>query len=150
MTSSDQGRPVAILLVDDNETDVLLAREALEQAKVHNEVHVVSDGAQALEFLRRQGPYAKAQRPDLVLLDLNLPVKDGREVLAEMKADPLLVSIPVVIMTTSHAESDIAQAYGLHANCYVVKPLDFARFAEVVRSINQFWFTVVALPATGN
>ena len=139
-------RPVDILLVEDSPTDVFLAREALEQAKVLNTLHVVSDGVEAMDYLHRRGPYAGAVRPDLVLLDLNLPRKDGREVLAEIKADAGLKRIPVVVLTTSKAEEDILRAYGLHANCYVAKPVDFDRFAEVVKAIESFWFTIVSLP----
>ncbi len=139
-------KPIDILLVEDSPTDVLLAQEALEQAKMLNTLHVVSDGVEAMEFLRREAPFEEAVRPDLILLDLNLPRKDGREVLAEVKADPQLMRIPVVVLTTSQAEEDIAKAYGLHANCYISKPVDFERFSEVVRAIESFWFTVVSLP----
>lgn len=139
-------RPIDILLVEDSPTDVLLAQEALEQARVLNTLHVVSDGVQAMDYLRRQTPFEDAVRPDLILLDLNLPRKDGREVLAEVKADPLLKRIPVVVLTTSQDEQDIFKAYGLHANCYVSKPVDFERFTEVVRAIESFWFTVASLP----
>jgi len=132
--------------VEDSPTDVLLAREALEHAKVLNTLHVVDDGVEALEFLRARGKYSGAARPDLVLLDLNLPRKDGREVLAEIKADPSLKLIPVVVLTTSKAEEDILRAYGLHANCYVTKPVDFDQFTNVVKAIENFWFTVVSLP----
>ncbi|HEX9996634.1 MAG TPA: response regulator [Abditibacterium sp.] len=141
-------RPVDILLVEDSPTDVLLAKEALGQAQVINNLHVVSDGIEAMQYLRRQAPFDDAVRPDLVLLDLNLPRKDGREVLAEIKADIDLRTIPVVVLTTSKAEEDISRAYGLHANCYVAKPVDFERFSEVVRAIENFWFTVVSLPRT--
>lgn len=140
------GKPIEILMVEDSPTDVLLTREALEYAKVLNHLHVVEDGVQAMAFLRRQGPYAHAPRPGLILLDLNLPRKDGREVLAEIKTDEDLKVIPVVALTTSKAEEEILKAYKLHVNCYVTKPVDFANFAEVVRSIQQFWFTVVTLP----
>lgn len=141
-----QAKVIDILLVEDSPTDVLLAREALEHAKVLNTLHVVSDGVEAMEFLRRRGRFAEAVRPDLILLDLNLPRKDGREVLAEIKEDDDLKRIPVVVLTTSQDESDIHQVYGLHANCYVSKPVDFERFTEVVRAIENFWFTVVSLP----
>ena len=140
-----RSRPIEILLVDDNPTDVLLAEEALEHVQIFNNLHVAKDGVQALAFLRREGGHAHAARPDLILLDLNMPRKDGREVLAEIKADEALKRIPVVILTTSRAEEDIFKAYGLHANCYIVKPVDFDQFAEVVRSIEHFWFTVVTL-----
>jgi len=141
-----EGRRVEILLVEDSPTDVLLTQEALRHHKVLNQLHVAQDGVEALAFLRRQGPYAEAPRPDLILLDLNLPRKDGREVLAEIKEEEAFKRIPVVVLTTSRAEEDILRSYGLHANCYITKPVDFSRFAEVVRSIEDFWFTVVALP----
>lgn len=139
-------RPVEILLVEDSPTDVLLAQEALERAKVLNQLHVVSDGVEALEFLMRRGKYVEALRPDLILLDLNLPRKDGREVLEEIKQDESLRLIPVVVLTTSKAEEDILRAYGLHANCYVTKPVDFDQFTNVVKAIENFWFTIVSLP----
>ena len=139
-------RPVEILLVEDSPTDVLLAQEALEHAKVLNNLHYVPDGVEALNYLRRQPPYADAVVPDLILLDLNLPRKDGREVLAEIKNDEELKRIPVVVLTTSKAEEDIHRAYGLHANCYITKPVDFDQFANVVKAIESFWFTIVTLP----
>jgi chemotaxis family two-component system response regulator Rcp1 len=138
--------PAEILLVEDSPSDVLMAREALRNAKVLNNLQVVEDGVEAMAFLRQQGAYATKPRPHLVLLDLNLPKKNGQEVLREIKADPILKVIPVVVLTTSKAEEDVLKAYGLHANCYVTKPVDFAAFAMVVRSIEQFWFTVVTLP----
>ncbi len=140
------GQPIEILMVEDNPGDVRLAQEALREAKVRNHIHVLTDGVEALAYLRRQGRYANASRPDVILLDLNLPKKDGREVLAEIKADENLKLIPVVVLTTSQAEEDVFKAYGLHANCYVTKPMDFSRFADVVRTIQEFWFTVVTLP----
>ncbi|MDQ3812824.1 MAG: response regulator [Armatimonadota bacterium] len=146
MRLQGNGRPIEILLVEDSPSDVLLAEEALEHAKVNNNLQVVTDGVEALAFLRREGQYADAPRPDLILLDLNLPRKDGREVLAEIKAEPSLKHIPVVILTTSQAEEDVLKAYGLHANCYIVKPVDFNQFADVVKHIEHFWFTVVTLP----
>jgi two-component system response regulator len=133
-------------MVEDSPTDVLITEEALEQAKVRNHLHVVEDGVQAMAFLHQEDPYTQVPRPDLILLDLNLPRKDGREVLAEIKADERLKTIPVVILTTSRAEEDVLRAYGLHANCYITKPVDFTRFMEVVRAIENFWFTVVTLP----
>ncbi len=136
------------MLVEDSPTDVLLAQEALEQARLLNTLHVVSDGVEAMQFLRREAPYNDAVRPDLILLDLNLPRKDGREVLQEIKNDPVLKRIPVVVLTTSKAEEDILNAYGLHANCYVSKPVDFEQFTNVVRAIESFWFSVVLLPKT--
>jgi chemotaxis family two-component system response regulator Rcp1 len=139
-------KPIDILLVEDSPTDVLLAQEALDHAKVLNNLHVVQDGVEAMSFLRCEGKYSEAPRPDLILLDLNLPRKDGREVLQEIKGDDVLKRIPVVVLTTSKAEEDIFRAYGLHANCYVTKPVDFNQFTEVVRAIENFWFTVVSLP----
>lgn len=142
--------PINILMVEDNEGDVFLTREAFREAKVHNSLAVVSDGVEAIDYLRRRGKYAQAPRPDLILLDLNLPRMDGREVLAEIKPDPELGTIPVVVLTSSAAEADIVKAYGLHANCYVVKPVDFRTLIEVVGAIRQFWFTVVKLPPNAN
>ena len=139
-------RPAEVLLVEDNPGDARLTLEALKEGKVLNRVSVVPDGVEAMAFLRRQGPYADVPRPDLILLDLNLPKKDGREVLAEIKADPGLKRIPVVILTTSQAEEDIARTYDLHANCYVTKPVDLDKFLEVVRSIEDFWLAFVQLP----
>ncbi|MDQ2732388.1 MAG: response regulator [Armatimonadota bacterium] len=150
MNAVTQTRPIEILLVEDSSTDVLLAREALEHAKVHNQLHVVKDGVEAMAFLRKEGVYADVPRPDLVLLDLNMPRKDGREVLAEVKADEHLRSIPVVVLTTSQAQEDVLKAYGLHANCYISKPVDFEQFTNVIRAIDQFWFTVVKLPTAGD
>ena len=146
MTAQQSNKPIEILLVEDSPSDAALAKEALIEAKVHNNLHHVADGIEALEFLRREGKHAKAPRPGLILLDLNLPRKDGREVLAEIKADPHLAAIPVVVLTTSQSEQDILRMYNLHANCYITKPVDFAQFAQVVKSINDFWFTVVQLP----
>jgi two-component system, chemotaxis family, response regulator Rcp1 len=145
-TGVDMGRPIDILLVEDNPGDVDLAREGLEEGKVRNQLHVVGDGEAALAFLRRQAPYADAPRPDVILLDLNLPRKDGREVLAEIKADEELKLIPVVVLTTSEAEQDIVRSYKLHANCYVTKPLDLDQFVTVVKSIEDFWLAIVKLP----
>jgi two-component system, chemotaxis family, response regulator Rcp1 len=139
-------RPIDILLVEDNPGDVDLTKEALADAKVSNRLHVVDDGAKAIDFLFKKGAYADAPRPDIILLDLNLPKKDGRQVLAEIKADPCLTKIPVVILTTSQAEEDILRSYQLHANCYVTKPVDFKQFLKVVKSIEEFWLTVVKLP----
>jgi two-component system response regulator len=142
----NKNKPITILMAEDNATDVMITKEALVHAKLLNTLHVVSDGIEAMDFLHRRGKYPKAPRPDLILLDLNMPRKNGQEVLAEIKADDKLKFIPVVILTTSKAEEDVLKAYGLHANCYVVKPVDFEVFAEVVRSIEQFWFSVVRLP----
>jgi two-component system, chemotaxis family, response regulator Rcp1 len=139
-------QPVEILLVEDNPGDVDLTKEALERAKVANRLQVVEDGAEALDFLFRRGAYADACRPDIILLDLNLPKKDGREVLSEIKADQELADIPVVVLTTSQAEEDIVRAYRLHANCYITKPVDFRQFLRVVEAIEDFWLTVVKLP----
>jgi CheY-like chemotaxis protein len=141
------GEPIRILLVEDNPGDARLTTEALNEAKVRNQVTVVEDGEEAMAFLRRAGRHADAQRPDIILLDLNLPKKDGREVLAEIKQDPDLKRIPVVIMTTSAAEEDIVRSYNLHANCYVTKPVDLDQFAKVVRSLDDFWLTIVRLPS---
>ncbi|MDO8541425.1 MAG: response regulator [Opitutaceae bacterium] len=141
-----KNKPITILMAEDNATDVMLTKEALAHAKLLNSLHVVDDGIEALDFLYRRGKYTTAPRPDLILLDLNMPRKNGQEVLAEIKADPKLKHIPVVILTTSKAEEDVVKAYGLYANCYVIKPVDFDVFAEVVRSIQQFWFSVVTLP----
>ena len=141
-----ESRPIEVLLVEDNPGDVRLTREALKEGKVRNNLSVAPDGVEALAYLRRQGRYADAKRPDLILLDLNLPRKDGREVLGEIKADPALRTIPVVILTTSEAERDISGAYALHANCYITKPVDLDQFITVVKSIEDFWFTIVKLP----
>jgi CheY-like chemotaxis protein len=138
--------PIEILLVEDNPGDVDLTREALEEAKVSNRLHVMEDGAKALDFLHKRGDYAAAPRPDLILLDLNLPKKDGRQVLAEIKSITELAQIPVVILTTSDADEDILRAYQLHANCYVTKPVNFAQFLKVIKTIEDFWLTVVKLP----
>ena len=141
------GRPIEILLVEDNPGDVRLTQEALDEAKVINNLSVVDNGVDALAFLRQEGKHASAVRPDLILLDLNLPKKDGRAVLAEVKEDSNLKRIPVVILTTSRAEEDIIRSYNLHANCYVTKPVDLDQFIKVVKSIEQFWFSVVMLPS---
>jgi two-component system, chemotaxis family, response regulator Rcp1 len=143
---ADKARPVEILLVEDNPGDVRLAEEALRDAKMSNNLNVASDGVEALAYLRREGRHANAPRPDLVLLDLNLPKKDGREVLGEVKLDPDLRTIPIVVLTTSDADADVVRSYQLHANAYVRKPVDFDAFIEVVRSIEDFWFSVVKLP----
>jgi two-component system, chemotaxis family, response regulator Rcp1 len=137
---------VEILLVEDNPGDVRLTTEALKEAKVRNAVHVVSDGEAAIAFLRKQPPFEDAVRPDIVLLDLNLPKLSGREVLADIKADEDLRRIPVVILTTSAAEQDILETYNLHANCYITKPVDLDKFIEVVKQIEDFWLTIVRLP----
>ena len=146
MSTRGDARPIEVLLVEDNPGDVRLTREALKDGKVSNNLSVAPDGVEALRFLRREGAYAEAPRPDVVLLDLNLPKKDGRQVLQEMKADPSLRTIPVVILTSSEAERDIAGAYELQANCYITKPVDLDQFITVVRSIEDFWFSIVKLP----
>ena len=138
--------PVEILLVEDNLGDARLTREALKEGKVYNNLHWVKDGVEALEFLHRKGKYAGSPRPDIILLDLNLPKKDGREVLQDIKNDEKLKRIPVVILTTSKAEEDVLKSYNLHANCYVTKPVDLEQFIVVVKSIDMFWLTVVTLP----
>jgi CheY-like chemotaxis protein len=138
--------PIEVLLVEDDPGDVLMTQEAFEEHKVRNNLAVVNDGAEALAYLRQEGQYADAARPDLVLLDLNLPRRDGREVLAEIKSDPELRQIPVVVLTTSQADEDIARSYQLHANAYVTKPVDFERFITVVRQIDEFFVSVVKLP----
>lgn len=143
-----RARPVEILLVEDNPGDVRLTREALKKGHLWSRLAVVQDGMEALDYLRRTAPFQNATTPDLILLDLNLPKKDGREVLAEIKADETLRLIPVVVLTTSRAEEDILRSYKLHANCYITKPVDFGQFASVVQSIEDFWFTVVKLPTT--
>jgi len=137
---------VEILLVEDNPGDVRLTKEALREGKVSNSLHTVMDGEEAMAFLRKEGRYTDAPRPDLILLDLNLPKKDGREVLAEIKDDDDLKSIPVVVLTTSQAEEDVARTYNLHANCYITKPVDLEQFLNVVHSIEKFWLSVVKLP----
>ena len=135
-----------ILLVEDNPGDVRLTKEALKDAKVLNEIYVAKDGIEAMEFLNKKGLFAKAPTPDLILLDLNLPKKDGREVLAEVKKDPKLKHIPVVILTTSKADEDIIKTYNLHANAYITKPVDLNRFVEIIHALEEFWFTIVKLP----
>ena len=146
MASRQQGRPIEILLIEDNPGDIRLTQEALRDNKVRNNMAVARDGAEALALLRREGQYADSPRPDLILLDLNLPKIDGREVLRRIKDDKKLRPIPVVILTTSRDEQDVLKAYGLHANCYVAKPVELEQFMEVVRSIEGFWLTVVTLP----
>jgi CheY-like chemotaxis protein len=139
-------RSIDILLVEDNPGDARLAKEALAESKIKNNLHFVGDGEEASDFLFRKGKFENAPRPDLILLDLNLPKKDGRELLAEIKNDPHLKRIPVVILTTSKAEEDIIKTYNLHANCYITKPLDLDQFMKVVKSIEEFWLTIVRLP----
>jgi two-component system, chemotaxis family, response regulator Rcp1 len=146
-TPSGASRSIEILLVEDNPGDVRLTREALREGKVRNNLHVAQDGVEALRFLRREGEHADAVRPDLILLDLNLPKKDGRQVLEEIKNDPELRTIPVVVLTSSQAEQDICRAYDLYANAYVTKPVNLDQFITVVRSIESFWLTIVKLPS---
>jgi two-component system, chemotaxis family, response regulator Rcp1 len=148
MSDLSAARPIEILLIEDSPADVRLTREALRDAKVRNNLHVVGDGDEAMEFLEQRDRHAAAIRPDLILLDLNLPRKSGREVLEEVKRHPELRRIPVVVLTTSQAEEDIMRSYDLHANCYIQKPVDLDRFITVVRSIEDFWLTIVKLPAT--
>jgi CheY-like chemotaxis protein len=146
MRDAIDGRPVEILLIEDNPGDVELAREGLRECKIRNNLHAVGDGVEASAFLHRKGAYASRPRPDLIILDLNLPKRDGRDLLKEIKEDEELKRIPVVILTTSAAEEDILRSYSLHANCYVTKPLGLDQFLQVVRSIETFWFTIVQLP----
>ncbi len=146
-TGAEMGRPIEILLVEDSPSDAELTREALHEGRVINNLQVVQDGEQALAFLRRQDKYGDAPRPDLILLDLNLPKKDGREVLAEIKSDDNLKCIPVVVLTTSKDESDVMAAYGRFANCYITKPVDLEQFIDVVRSVDNFWLNIVTLPS---
>jgi len=141
------GSPIEILLVEDNPGDVRLTQEALKEGKVRNHLSLVDDGAKAIDFLFRRGPYAGATRPDLILLDLNLPKMDGREVLRQIKAEPALRSIPIVVLTTSQADEDVVKAYDLHVNCYITKPIDLPQFLNVVKAIEDFWLTIVKLPA---
>lgn len=150
MNSHGTAKPIEILLVEDNPGDVRLTVEALKEGKVLNHLSVVGDGVEAMVFLRRTGPCASAPRPDLILLDLNLPKKDGREVLAMIKADERLHRIPIIVLTTSEAEEDILRAYNLNANCYISKPVDLDQFIKVVRSIQDFWLTIVKLPPDGS
>ena len=146
MSNGNFVQPIEILLVEDNPADVRLTTEALKEEKIYNNLHVVTDGVEAIAFLRREGKYAKAVRPDLILLDLNLPKKDGREVLEEIKIDGELKAIPIVVLTGSKSEEDILKSYHLHANCYITKPVDLDQFMKVIKSIQQFWLTIVKLP----
>ena len=145
----ERNGPIEILLVEDNPGDVRLTKEALKEGKVYSNLHTVKDGVEAMEFLRRGGKYRSVPRPDIILLDLNLPKKDGREVLQEIKTDGELKRIPVVVLTTSKAEEDVLRTYDLHANCYVTKPVDLEKFMVVVQTIDSFWPTVVTLPPNG-
>ena len=145
----ERNGPIEILLVEDNPGDVRLTKEALKEGKVYSNLHTVKDGVEAMEYLRREGKYSSVLRPDIILLDLNLPRKDGREVLEEIKRDEKLKRIPVVVLTTSKAEEDVLRTYNLHANCYVTKPVDLEKFMVVVKTIDSFWLTVVTLPPNG-
>jgi CheY-like chemotaxis protein len=146
MQASSGQRPVRILLVEDNPGDVRLTREALKETRIFTDLHVVSDGVEALDFLRRRGPFQNAPRPDIILLDLNLPRRSGREVLVDVKSDPELRRIPVMILSTSQAEMDVQFSYDHHANCYIRKPMEFEHFFEIVQAIERFWCSVVSLP----
>lgn len=146
MDTENSGKPIEILLVEDNPGDARLALESFKESSIHNELHWAADGLEAMKFLRRQGGYANAPRADLILLDLNMPKMDGRKVLAEIKSDDNLKRIPVVVLTISRAEEDILKTYNLHANCYVTKPLDLDQFLKVIKSIEDFWMTIVRLP----
>ena len=149
MNAAQTGRSINILLVEDNPGDVRLAQEGMKESKMLNKMHVVKDGVEAMAFLRHEGPYSDAPQPDLILLDLNLPKKDGRVVLTEIKSDEDLKRIPVVILTTSRSEEDILKTYDHHANCYITKPIDFDQFMNVVNSIDTFWLNIVMLPPSG-
>jgi CheY-like chemotaxis protein len=146
---NNNSETIDILLVEDNPGDIDLTREALEEAKVLNRLHVVEDGEQALDFVFRRGPFANAPRPDLILLDLNLPKRDGREVLEEIRTAAEVTEIPIVILTSSQAEEDIVRAYRLHANCYITKPVNFVQFLKIIHAIEDFWLTIVKLPGGG-
>lgn len=146
MNATNNQTPIEILLVEDNPGDARLAKEALKDSKLLNNIHHVIDGEQAIQFMRKEGDYQDAVRPDIVLLDLNLPRKDGREVLADIKNDPDLQTIPVVVLTTSEAEQDILQSYKLHANCYITKPVDLDKFLQIIDSMQDFWLSIVRLP----
>jgi len=146
MAQDQLAKPIEVLLVEDNAGDIRLTKEAFEEGKVRLNLSVVRDGVEAIAFLRKEGNFAGTARPDLVLLDLNLPKKDGREVLKDMKNDPQLLRIPVVVLTTSASDEDVLSTYGLHANCYITKPVDMDRFIEIVKVLEEFWFTIVKLP----
>jgi CheY-like chemotaxis protein len=146
---SSELKSIEILLVEDNPVDILMTKQALAEGKVCNNLHVVEDGEEATDFLWRHGKYSAAPRPDLILLDLNLPRKNGREILADIKSDPELLDIPVIVLTTSEEEQDIVMCYQLHSNCFITKPVDMEQFTQVIRSIEGFWLTIVKLPADG-
>ncbi len=143
---SQHARPIEILLVEDSPSDALITREALAESRVLNALHQVDNGVEAMRYLRREGPYGSASRPDLVLLDWKLPRMSGEEVLAAIRKDPTLTDLPVVVLSTSQAEEDVARSYGLHGNCFITKPVEFDRFVEVIRSVGDFWFSIVTLP----
>ena len=149
MTNALDNRPIDILMIEDNPGDARLTQEALKESKVLNRLYHAKDGVEALSFVRQEGPFADVPRPDIILLDLNLPKKDGREVLAELKADPQLKTIPVVVLTTSKAEQDIVRSYELHANCYITKPVDLDKFIDIVQGLEDFWLSIVRLPKAG-
>ena len=149
MSKNSLGRDIEILLVEDNPGDVRLTQEALKEGKVKNKLHIAMDGLEALDFLKRNGKFSKSPKPDLILLDLNLPKKDGREVLREIKNDKNLRRIPVVILTTSKADEDVINTYNLHANAYITKPVDLDQFINVIKTIDEFWLTIVKLPPNG-
>ena len=146
MDSGERSKPINILLVEDNPGDIRLTREVLKEGKIRNELNVVTDGEEAILYLQRKDKYSKSITPDIILLDLNLPKKDGREVLSEIKEDPILKLIPVIVLTTSAAEQDIFNTYSHHANCYIMKPVDFVQFINVIKSIESFWLSIVKLP----
>jgi CheY-like chemotaxis protein len=146
MSYPSRATPIEILLIEDSPTDAMITQEAFADSKIHNALHLVENGVEAMAFLRREGPYAGAPRPDLVLLDWKLPRKSGEEVLQEIRNDPALTTLPVVILSTSKAEEDVLKSYNLHANCFITKPVEFDAFVEVVRSIRKFWFSIVTLP----
>ena len=146
MNAINYSRPVEILLVEDNEIDIRFTKRALKQGKVLNNLSIASDGEEAMDFLHQRDEYANSPRPDIILLDLNMPRKDGREVLTDIKTDENLMQIPVVVLTTSEAEQDVLNSYSLHANCYITKPVDFDKFVDVIRTLEDFWLAVVRLP----
>lgn len=146
MLNISEMKIIDILLIEDNPADIRLTQEVMKESKIHNQVKVVMDGVEAMDFLKREGKYVNETRPDIILLDLNLPKKDGRDVLKEIKLDENLKMIPVVILTTSKADQDVVNTYNLHANCYITKPVDLDQFITVIKSIEDFWFTIVKLP----
>ena len=147
MTQTSRFKPIHILLIEDNPGDIRLTKEVLKEGRIHNQLSIVTDGEKALQFLRKEGEFSKMTVPDIILLDLNLPKRDGREVLAEIKKDPLLLRIPVIVLTTSNAEQDVLSTYSLHANCYITKPVDFNQFIAVIKTFEDFWLHIVKLPS---